>query len=162
MPFPVHQDAFGVDGYFDAHGVWKSLGNDASGFDVDGYWRSDGEHHEPMVLEETTDSDSKDKFFIMDHDGDYQGFASIEALAMFLMWNSGPNTGGVVSEDEEIGWVNRVSDLGSVEVDDNGGSDLISWVRNSDLLDEYAAKIDGMVGLDFITDGIDALDKVYA
>lgn len=154
----IMTDAFGVEGYWHEQ-AWVSLGQSGA-FDADGFWRDDLEPDDtPLALERA--KPTRDSFYVMDHDGDYQGFVTLEAMVNFLLWNgdaslTADESWNLLTDLKDIAWVNIARDIGHIDDKDA----FVSWVQDPDQLDEYEGAIDG--GLQFIIDGVRVLEKVMA
>lgn len=120
-------------------------------FDDEGYWWNEGGKTtttEPSVL-------GPDKFYVLDHDGDYQGFRTVVALVGMLRWYSSMSGGEnhlIASGPER--WINHFLDIGELR-DDNSMS---SWITNPEDSREFDPEIEG--GLEFVRNGIAILAAV--
>jgi hypothetical protein len=140
-------------------GMYEKQGYDWEGVDaVDDDYDYDTDmgvrnpNHTPLALTEApSKSSDSDKFYLTDHDGDYEGYRSIEVLAAKLRWeNSQPVEDHAIFSDGATKWLNRYSDIGHIEED--GG--IISWLFEPDLfIDEFSIGLDS-ADKDMILDGL--------
>lgn len=89
------------------------------GFDSDGMWR---------------DSSILDRYYLLDHAGDYEGFTSLHSMLSCVFWYCEVSGGrGLVDADDDLSWINHIADVGSISVD----GELSSWSTDfpTDLVD---------------------------
>lgn len=99
-----------------------------------------------------------ERYYTLDHEGDYAGYTSLDSLTNALLW-----WGGMTVKDDDLKtdgddrWVNYFSDVG--ELNDDGS--LISWVDTPEFT--YAHEVaEGEPILDFVRSGIQYLRTVLA
>ena len=124
-------------------------------FDQDGVW-SDEPYESATPLALTRGAALSDTFYLLDHEGDYQGFDSLNAMLQEMVWASQlTSENNFVSSGDER-WVNHFSDLG--EVLDDG--ELQSWIDNPTFVDDFESIYPE--GLAFVRHGIGTLKGVMA
>lgn len=108
---------------------------------------------------ENTGPGRSDKFYVLDHDGDYQGYTNLDALTTTLMWYAGRTGGEEITADGEDRWVRHFCDVG--EVGDDG--ELRSWVESPELTFFHEHEMtNASDDLAFIRSGADLLVKVMS
>ena len=124
-------------------------------FDEDGVW-SDSAYHSATPLALTRGAALSDMFYLLDHEGDYQGFDSLNAMLQEMVWAADLSSENNFAADGDERWVNHFSDLG--EVLDDG--ELQSWIDNPTLVDDFESIYP--TGLAFVRHGIGTLKGVMA
>ena len=124
-------------------------------FDQDGVW-SDSAYHSATPFALTRGAALSDMFYLIDHEGDYQGFDSLNAMLQEMVWTSQLTSENNFAADGDERWVNHFSDLG--EVLDDG--ELQSWIDNPTLVDDFESIYPS--GLAFVRHGIGTLKGVMA
>jgi hypothetical protein len=130
-------------------------------------------HIEPMALfsddpEEELDfqdmikGDGKmseeDRFYTMDHDGDYQGYRTFQAWFHALVWHAGLTGGAYEGQLGAMGeekWIEHFQDTGFVL-----GDTLVSYVAFPEMTFEHDDDYDG--GLGFVRSGAALLERLMA
>jgi len=152
----------------DAERAWAEAwmtGDDGYGDDPDG-WFDENNNWRTDVPGSTVDEDSAsmvmggsfdDRFYVLDHDGDYQGQTTPQGLAAMLhWWGEMSNTGAGLVDDGEATWVNHFRDVGEVLAD---GS-LSSWLKAPEMSEDFDKDVLG--GFAFVRSGLSILQKVSA
>lgn len=102
----------------------------------------------------------KERFYTLDHEGDYSGYTSLDSLTNALLWWGGMSPRDTdIKADGDDRWVNYFSDVG--ELSDSGG--LISWVDTPEFTyayEESQSQAEPILG--FVRDGIQYLRTVMA
>jgi hypothetical protein len=119
----------------------------------------------PMVLHVEEDDNAVDgemstldRFYTMDHDGDYQGYRSFQAFVHALVWHAGLSGGAYSDQLGAEGaekWVEHFQDAGFV-LDDT----LMSYVQFPDMTFDHDDDYQG--GLGFIRSGAALLERLAA
>ena len=151
---PVSAASSGSESLQSARDAWER--EDTPGaFDQDGVW-SDSAHHSATPFALTRGAALSDMFYLMDHEGDYQGFDSLNGMLQEMVWASSlTSENNFISACDER-WVNHFSDLG--EVLDDG--ELQSWIDNPTLVNDFESMFPE--GLAFVRHGIGTLKGVMA
>lgn len=138
-------------GWYDEFNVWHSLDETYREQDgpavLDAYRYPNGNYAGPAKA---------DKFYATDHEGDYEGYASLYALMSYMKWTAGISSENVLVAEGEERWVNHFMDVGQV-MDDGS---FVSWVTNPESTYEFETEED--ISLSFIRTGAHVLRGVMA
>ena len=151
---PVSAATNGSESLQSARDAWER--EDTPGaFDQDGVW-SDSAYHSATPFALTRGAALSDMFYLIDHEGDYQGFDSLNAMLQEMVWAADLTSENNFTPEGDERWVNHFSDLG--EVLDDG--ELQSWIDNPSLVDDFESIYPS--GLAFVRHGIGTLKGVMA
>ncbi len=138
-------DSYGddPDGWFDENNNWRT---DIPGSSVD-------DDSQSMVMGGAID----DRFYVIDHDGDYQGQTTPQGLAAMLhWWGEMTTTGAGLVDEGEATWVNHFADVGEVLAD---GS-MSSWLKAPEMSEDFDKDVLG--GFAFVRSGLSILQNVMS
>lgn len=159
----LQNDDEDTPGGFNEYGVWRDSSGQPTAqqeadWDIEADREAEAVASRAMALYDYDGTPKQhDNFYVLDHEGDYEGYTTLQTLTTMLRWfkDVTPTGADLVAEGDER-WVNHYRDVG--EVMDDGS--LSSWVGKPEDTYVYDDHVEG--GLQFVRDGLGILRNVMA